>query len=79
MVDYRLHAITWKNVIDYDYKLQLPHVWFEPHLGQTKDYKISICCFPTKHAALKRKSNDWSTWNQDNVSKWHNMSIRILL
>jgi hypothetical protein len=26
---------------------------------QTKDYKISICCFPANHAALKRKSTNW--------------------
>jgi hypothetical protein len=32
---------------------------FEPHLGQTKDYKIDICCFSAKHAALRRKSKDW--------------------
>ena len=25
---------------------------FEPTSGQTKDYKISICCFSAKHAAL---------------------------
>ena len=25
---------------------------FEPTLDQTKDYKISICCFSAKHAAL---------------------------
>jgi hypothetical protein len=24
---------------------------FEPQSGQTKDYKISICCFSAKHAA----------------------------
>ena len=24
--------------------------------GQTKDYKIGICCFPAKHATLRRKS-----------------------
>ena len=29
---------------------------FEPRSGQTKDYKIVICCFSAKHAALKRKS-----------------------
>jgi hypothetical protein len=23
-------------------------------LSQTKDYKIDICCFSTKHAALRR-------------------------
>ena len=26
---------------------------------QTKDYKISICCFPANHAALKIKSTNW--------------------
>jgi hypothetical protein len=25
---------------------------FEPRSGQTKDYKIGICCFSTKYAAL---------------------------
>jgi hypothetical protein len=29
---------------------------FEPWLIQTKDYKIGICCFSAKHAALARKS-----------------------
>jgi hypothetical protein len=41
---------------------------FEPRSGQTKDYKIGICCFSAKHAALRRKSNDWLARNQDNVS-----------
>ena len=31
---------------------------FEPRSGQTKDYEIGICCFSTKHAALRRKSKD---------------------
>jgi hypothetical protein len=31
---------------------------FEPRSGQTKDYKIGICCFSVKHAALTRKSKD---------------------
>jgi hypothetical protein len=31
---------------------------FEPRLGQTKDYKIGICCFSAKHAALRRKNKD---------------------
>ena len=26
--------------------------------GQTKEYKIGICCFSAKHAALKTKSTD---------------------
>jgi len=41
---------------------------FEPWLGQTKDYKIGICCFSAKHAALRRKSKDWLARNQNNVS-----------
>jgi hypothetical protein len=45
---------------------------FEPRSGQTKDYKIGICYFSAKHAALRRKSKDWLTRNQDNVYKsWH--------
>jgi hypothetical protein len=28
---------------------------FEPRSGQTKDYKIGICCFSAKHATLRRK------------------------
>ena len=31
---------------------------FEPRSDQTKDYKIGICCFSAKHAALKRKSKN---------------------
>ena len=31
---------------------------FELRSGQTKDYKIGICCFFTKHATLRRKSKD---------------------
>ena len=42
---------------------------FEPKFGQTKNYAIGICCFSTKHEALRRKSKDWLTRNQDNVSE----------
>ena len=52
---------------------------FEPRSGQTKDYKIGICCFSAKHAALRRKSKDWLSQNQDNVSEWSDMSISGLL
>jgi hypothetical protein len=52
---------------------------FEPRSSQTKDYKIGICCFSAKHAALRRKSKDWLTQNQNNVSEWGYMSIRRLL
>jgi hypothetical protein len=50
---------------------------FEPQSGQTKDFKIGICCFSAKHAALRRKSKDWLARNQDNVSA--DMSICGLL
>jgi hypothetical protein len=52
---------------------------FEPLLGQTKDYEIGICCFSSKHAALRRKIKDWLARNQNNVSEWGDMSIRELL
>jgi len=38
---------------------------FELRLVQTKDYKIGICCFYTKHASLRKKSKDWLAWNQN--------------
>ena len=47
--------------------------------GQTKDYTIVICCFSAKHAALRRKSKDWLTRNQNNVSQWSDISTRGLL
>jgi hypothetical protein len=52
---------------------------FEPRSGQTNDYKIGICCFSAKHAALRRKSIDWLARNQNNVSEWSDMSTRRLL
>ena len=48
---------------------------FEPRSGQTKDYKIGICCFSAKHAELRRKNKDWLARDQDNVSEWGDMSI----
>ena len=52
---------------------------FEPRSDQTKDYKIGICCFSAKHAALWIKSKDWLAQNQNKVSEWGDMSIRGLL
>ena len=49
---------------------------FKPRSAQTKYYKISICCFSAKHAALWRKSKDWLARN---LSEWGNMFIRGLL
>ena len=44
-----------------------------------EDYKIVICCFSAKHAALRSKSEDLLAWNRVNVSKWIDMSSRGLL
>jgi hypothetical protein len=51
----------------------------ESRLGQTKDYKIGICCFSAKHAALRSKSKDRLARNQNNVREWGDMFIRELL
>jgi hypothetical protein len=52
---------------------------FEPRSGQTKDYKIGICCFSAKHSAIRRKSKDWLAQNQNTMSEWSDMSTRRLL
>jgi hypothetical protein len=52
---------------------------FKPRSGQTNEYKIGICCFSTKHTALRSESKDWLARNQNNVSEWSDMSIRGLL
>jgi hypothetical protein len=52
---------------------------FDPRSGQTKDYKIGICCFSAKLASLRRKSKYWLNRNQDNVSECDDMSIYGLL
>ena len=52
---------------------------FEPRSVQTKDYKIDMCCFSAKHAALRRESKDWLARNQNNVSEWSDISTRGLL
>ena len=52
---------------------------FESQYGQTKDYRISICCFTAKHTTLRSKNKDWLAWNQNNMSEWSNMSTSELL
>ena len=49
--------------------------WIRAPSGQTKDYEIGICCFSTKNSALRSRSKDWLDRNQDNVSKWSDMSM----
>ena len=44
-----------------------------------KDYEIGICCFSSKHAALRGKNKDGLAQNQYNVSEWGDMSICRLL
>jgi hypothetical protein len=51
-----------------DLALSIVDPGLEPRSGQTKVYKIGICCFSAKHAALRRKSKDWLARNQNNVS-----------
>jgi len=52
---------------------------FKSQSGQTNDYEIGIYCFSAKHAALKNKSKDWLSQNQNNVSEWSDMSTCRLL
>ena len=52
---------------------------FDSQSGQTQDYKIGICCYSAKQAALNSKSIDWLAGNQNNVSEWSYMSTSRLL
>ena len=52
---------------------------FEPWSGQTKDFKIGICCFSAKHTELRRKNKNWLARNQNNVCEWSEMSTHRLL
>jgi hypothetical protein len=48
---------------------------FEPQSGQIKDFKIGMCCFSAKQAALKRKNKDWLARNQNDVYEWNVVSV----
>jgi hypothetical protein len=39
---------------------------FEPLPGQTKDYKIGICCFSAKHVVLRKNNLLNNTVNSNN-------------
>ena len=39
--------------------------------GQTKYYQIGFCCFCAKHAAWRRKDEDWLVRNQYNILDFH--------
>ena len=51
---------------------------FENRSGQPNDNKIVICCFSDKFAAIRSKSKDLLTRNQNNIPKWSDVSIRFL-
>jgi hypothetical protein len=63
-------SVLASSVIDCGYELRS---------CQTKEYKIGICCFSAKNAALRRKSKDWLARNQNNVSEWSDISTQWLL
>ena len=50
---------------------------FKPWSGQTKDYKIGICCFSTKHASLRRKNKDMLVRNQNYLSEWERIDYQL--
>ena len=52
---------------------------YQPRSCQTKEYKIGICCFSAKNAALRRKSKDLVARNHNNVSEWSDISTQWLL
>jgi hypothetical protein len=58
-------SVLASSAIDCGYELQS---------CQTKEYRIGICCFSAKNAALRRKSKDWLARNQNNVSEWSDIS-----
>jgi hypothetical protein len=42
-----------------------------------KNYKIGICCFSVKHAALRNEGKDWFARNQDNASELSDLSTVV--
>jgi len=57
------------------YNIKTVERGFGPLSGQTKDYKIGICCFSAEHASLRRKRKDLLARNQDNMSAWGDVSV----
>ena len=47
-----------------------------PDRVKKKDYKIGICGFSAKRAALRRYSKYWLARDQVDLSEWGDMSIR---
>ena len=60
-------SVLASSVIDCGYELRS---------CQTNEYRIGICCFSAKNAALRRKRKDWLARNQNNVSEWSDISTQ---
>jgi len=56
-IDYRRYSFTCDILdgvmVDMLTSSAVDHVLVDPWSGQTKDYKIGICCFSAKHAELR--------------------------
>jgi len=50
-----------------------------PWSYKTKDDNIGMCCFSSKHPALRSESKDWLARNLDNLSEVSNISTGGLL
>jgi hypothetical protein len=48
---------------------------FETRSGQTKEYKIGICCFSAKNIELRKDSKYWLARNQHIMSECADLSI----
>ena len=70
-----LHQIYWQP----RYNWNIIESGVKHYNYNTNPYKIGICCFSDKHAAVRRKRKDWLARNQNSVSEWSNVSIRRLL
>ena len=40
--------------------------WFDPRSCKPKNYTVGMCCFPSKHVSLRRKTKHWLGRNQSN-------------
>jgi hypothetical protein len=53
-------------------------VWVQSPVG-SKPLTIKLVFVGSKNAALRRKSEDWLAWTENNVSEWSDMSTCGLL
>ena len=79
LLQLNLKSHRWSN--GWRARLECDRSWVRVPVGsnQRLHNTIGICCFSSKHTALKRKSADWLARNQNNVSEWSDMSTHELL